>query len=100
MLGLLSIFVFLNFRNQKKLNKLASETHARQKAEMELQAQQALLSERLRISSELHDEVGATLSGIAMYSHLTKEQMKAGQTVEIEKSLNAAIICTDGGQAE
>ncbi len=53
-----------------------------------LQSQQALMSERLRISSELHDEVGATLSGIAMYSHLTKEQMKTGQTAEIEKSLN------------
>jgi len=52
------------------------------------ESQQALLSERLRISSELHDEVGATLSGIAMYSHLTKEQMKTGQTAEIEKSLN------------
>ncbi|MEP7376571.1 MAG: histidine kinase [Chitinophagaceae bacterium] len=53
-----------------------------------LQSQQAVLSERLRISSELHDEVGATLSGIAMYSHLTKEQMRKGQTAEIEKSLN------------
>jgi signal transduction histidine kinase len=88
MLGMLSIFVFLNFRNQKKINKLAGETHARQKTEMELQSQQAILSERLRISSELHDEVGATLSGIAMYSHLTKEQMKTGQMTEIEKSLN------------
>jgi two-component system sensor histidine kinase UhpB len=88
MLGVLSIFVFLNFRNQKKLNKLASETHARQKTEIELQSQQAILNERLRISSELHDEVGATLSGIAMYSHLTKEQMRTGQTSEIEKSLN------------
>jgi signal transduction histidine kinase len=88
MLGLLSFFVFLNFRNQKKINKLAGEAHARQKAEMELQNQQAILSERLRISSELHDEVGATLSGIAMYSHLTREQMKTGQAAEIEKSLN------------
>src|SRR6187401_3025833 len=35
-----------------------------------LQNQQALMNERLRISRELHDEVGATLSGIAMYSHL------------------------------
>jgi signal transduction histidine kinase len=87
-LGLLSFFVFLNFRNQKRINKLASESHARQKSEMELQSQQAVLSERLRISSELHDEVGATLSGISMYSHLTKEQMKTGQTAEIEKSLN------------
>jgi signal transduction histidine kinase len=88
LLGLLSVFVFLNFRNQKKINKLASEAHARQKTEMELQSLQAVLSERLRISSELHDEVGATLSGIAMYSHLTKEQMRTGQTTEIEKSLN------------
>ncbi len=53
-----------------------------------LQTKQAVLNERLRISSELHDEVGATLSGIAMYSHLTKEQLKTGQTAEIEKSLN------------
>jgi len=53
-----------------------------------LQKQQAVLNERLRISSELHDEVGATLSGIAMYSHLTKEQLKTGQIAEIEKSLN------------
>ncbi len=53
-----------------------------------VQSQQAVLNERLRISSELHDEVGATLSGIAMYSHLTKEQMKGGQTEETEKSLN------------
>ncbi len=88
MLGLLSFFVFLNFRNQKKINKLARETHIRQKVELEQQNLQAILSERLRISSELHDEVGATLSGIAMYSHLTKEQMKMGQTTEIEKSLN------------
>lgn len=52
------------------------------------QNQQALMNERLRISRELHDEVGATLSGIAMYSHLTKEQIKNANTTEVEKSLN------------
>lgn len=51
-------------------------------------SQQAVLNERLRISRELHDEVGATLSGIAMYSHLTKEQIKSNQTREIERSLS------------
>jgi len=50
--------------------------------------QQAVLNERLRISRELHDEVGATLSGIAMYSHLTKEQIKNANITEVEKSLN------------
>ena len=88
MLSTLSFFVFINFRNQKKLNRLATETHARQKSELELQHQQTVLNERLRISTELHDEVGATLSGIVMYSHLTKEQIKKGQTTEIERSLN------------
>lgn len=88
MLSALLFFVFLNFRNQKKINGLAAEAHARQKAELELQIQRNVLNERLRISTELHDEVGATLSGIAMYSHLTKEQMRSGQTTEIERSLN------------
>ena len=60
----------------------------RYRRKKKLQSKQAVLNERLRISSELHDEVGATLSGIAMYSHLTKEQIKTGQTAEIEKSLN------------
>jgi len=53
-----------------------------------LQNQQEVLNERLRISRELHDEVGSTLSGIAMYSHLTKQQIKASKTEEVERSLN------------
>ena len=43
---------------------------------------------RSKISQDLHDEVGSTLSGIAMYSHLTKEQINKQQIVEVEKSLN------------
>ena len=53
-----------------------------------LQNQQEILKERLRISRELHDEVGSTLSGILMYSHLTREQISAAKTDEVEKSLN------------
>jgi signal transduction histidine kinase len=53
-----------------------------------LQSQQEMLNERLRISRELHDDVGATLSGIAMYSHLAKEQLKTNQNAETERSLN------------
>lgn len=52
-----------------------------------LQNQQQILKERLRISRELHDEVGSTLSGILMYSHLTREQIATSKTVEVEKSL-------------
>jgi signal transduction histidine kinase len=50
--------------------------------------QQALLKERLRISRELHDEVGATLSGIVMYSHFTKDQIKSANIPAVENSLN------------
>ncbi|HET9823885.1 MAG TPA: histidine kinase [Chitinophagaceae bacterium] len=53
-----------------------------------LQNQQEVLKERLRISRELHDEVGSTLSGIAMYSHLTKQQINASKIEEVEKSLS------------
>jgi len=52
------------------------------------QSQQQVLNERLRISRELHDDVGSTLTGIAMYSHLTKQQIKAAKTQDVEKSLN------------
>lgn len=52
------------------------------------ETQQALMNERLRISRELHDEVGATLSGVAMYSHLTKTQLASSDFTGVESSLN------------
>jgi tetratricopeptide (TPR) repeat protein len=44
LLALLSFFVFLNFRNQKKLNRLAAEKYAREKAELQLQSLRAQLN--------------------------------------------------------
>ncbi len=49
--------------------------------------QQAMLNERLRISRELHDDIGSTLSGIVLYSHLAESQIQSQQTNEVEKSL-------------
>ncbi len=46
-----------------------------------------MIGVREKLSQDLHDEVGATLSGIAMYSHLTLQQIKAAQPGEVEKSL-------------
>lgn len=51
-------------------------------------SQQALMQERLRISRELHDEVGATLSGVVMYSHFTRDQVRASNISGVENSLN------------
>lgn len=60
----------------------------RYKKKRKIQSQQAISNERLRISRELHDEVGSTLSGIAMYSHLTKKLLTQSNATEVEKSLN------------
>lgn len=43
---------------------------------------------RNKISRDLHDEVGATLSGIAIYSYITKEQVKNRQEEKIIQSLD------------
>jgi len=45
---------------------------------------------RHKISQDLHDEIGSTLSGIAMYSYITRGQINDQQPDEVEKSL--AII--------
>lgn len=50
--------------------------------------QQAMLNERLRISRELHDDIGSTLSGIVLYSHLAGTQLHKQDIDEVEKSLS------------
>ena len=52
------------------------------------QNQQEVLNERLRISRELHDEVGATLSGVALFSEIAKQKMEQQQTSDAQVYLN------------
>lgn len=75
--------VFLLGRILKLLKQRANKL-----AEMKLESKQVILNERLRIGRELHDDIGSTLSGIAMYSHLTKEQLKLDDKKGIENSLD------------
>jgi len=76
---LLTVFGFYQYKKQKKA-----------------ESQQSLTNERLRISQELHDEVGATLSGISMYSHLSREQNKQNKSGDVENSLK--IIQQNAGE--
>lgn len=64
--------------------------------ELEYKSKKNVLDERLRISAELHDEVGATLSGISMYSHLAKEQIKESESTDIKNSLD--VIQQNAGE--
>lgn len=43
---------------------------------------------RNKLSRDLHDEVGATLSGIAMYSYITKEQIRNNESEQVNNSLD------------
>lgn len=43
---------------------------------------------RNKISQDLHDEIGSTLSGIAMYSYVIKNQIKSGNEVVVNESLH------------
>lgn len=48
---------------------------------------QELASERGRISAELHDDLGSTLSGISMYSYLAAHQLKSSDLKHAKNSL-------------
>ncbi len=76
-------FLFLLYKVLSMLKKHASALEKEKQL-----AAEVVLQERLRISEELHDEVGATLSGIAMYSHLAKEQLQQESKAAINGSLN------------
>ena len=68
----------------QRYQKQRTITTERKKAEQK----QAILNERLRISRDLHDEVGATLSGISMYSHIAKEQVQSKNQGDLLTSLS------------
>jgi signal transduction histidine kinase len=56
-------------------------------AAAKLSGQKKLLDERLRVSQQLHDDIGSTLSGINMYSHMALQQSGAGNRKALDHSL-------------
>jgi len=47
-----------------------------------LQSQQELLNERLRISRELHDDIGSTLGSISIYSEVAKNRSEKNENAD------------------
>jgi signal transduction histidine kinase len=81
--GIFFEFVFLNFGLIYKTRLIQKEN-----MKLEIEKQVELYKQRMRISNDLHDEVGATLSGLAMFSQITREQIRQNETGKVETSLN------------
>lgn len=85
---LIALIVYRNFRQQKRLNAVIENLNKNLEHKVEIRTaelQQALIEvqtafmkgqtvERKRVSADLHDEIGAALSSIAIFSDLTKHK--------------------------
>jgi signal transduction histidine kinase len=72
-----------NLLLEEKVNKRTHELEESLQEKFELskkvESQQALLNERLRISRELHDDIGSTLGSISIYSEVAKKRTEKNE---------------------
>ncbi|MBC7535038.1 MAG: hypothetical protein H7258_05030, partial [Ferruginibacter sp.] len=81
--GMLIDIIFFQLALLKRWNE-----QEKQLAVEKLQSMLAVEKLRNKISSELHDDIGSTLSGVSMYSHLSNNQMNRGEYEKAKASLN------------
>ncbi|GAB4025466.1 tetratricopeptide repeat-containing sensor histidine kinase [Spirosoma gilvum] len=86
-------YLYTRQRQQSAHNALLAAQRERELAvvQSELQGQQ---KERLRISKEMHDDLGASLTAIGLLSEVVKSRMGPNTTPEIEKisSISAEMV--------
>jgi ligand-binding sensor domain-containing protein/anti-sigma regulatory factor (Ser/Thr protein kinase) len=96
-------FTWYRSRRLKAENLLLEEKVIKRTKELELsigerydlrkkiESQQALLNERLRISRELHDDIGSTLGSISIYSEVAKKRTEKNEaTTEVLSKIGFA----------
>ncbi len=80
---LFALYGAYRYKQNKKLSKLLSQslTHLKQAQEQLIKTEKEKESEniRVRISRDIHDEVGATLSGVALFSEIAKQKLEQHQ---------------------
>jgi ligand-binding sensor domain-containing protein/signal transduction histidine kinase len=75
----------------KRTNELEQSLEERYRLSKKVESQQALLNERLRISRELHDDIGSTLGSISIYSEVAKKRTgKNENTTEVLSKIGFA----------
>jgi signal transduction histidine kinase len=67
----------------------------KQLAIQQIESQLAIEKVRNKISSQLHDDIGSTLSGVSMYSHLANDLLEKGEYGNAKKSLHIIQNSTD-----
>jgi len=65
------------------------EVLEQEKKLFEMEKQLALEHVRKRISGDLHDDIGATLSGFSIYSDVIKRELQNGHLDEVAKSIES-----------
>ena len=63
----------------KRTKELEQSLEERYELTRKVESQQALLNERLRISRELHDDIGSTLGSISIYSEVAKNRTEKNE---------------------
>jgi signal transduction histidine kinase len=81
---LFTALMYALFRYRLNKVRMEHEIVLRQhKAEqLEIEGRQALLYERLRISRELHDDIGSTLGSISIYSEVAKKRVEKKENTD------------------
>ncbi|MBS1732529.1 MAG: hypothetical protein JST02_04465 [Bacteroidetes bacterium] len=64
------------------------EEKQRQVTEAKFIGEQNLLRERLRVSQQLHDDIGGTLSGVNMYSYMAESLFEQNEKDKVRESLH------------
>ena len=71
--------ILLEQKITKRTNELEQSLEERYRLSEQIKSQQALLNERLRISRDLHDEIGSTLGSISIYSEVAKKRSEKNE---------------------
>ncbi len=82
LLGLVGYLIWKFYRQKQRV-----ELREKEMQQMQL-SMKAREEERNRIARELHDDLGATLSGIGMYTHLIKSKVNKEPLSAIEPMVN------------
>ncbi len=67
----------------------------KQLALQQIEKQLAIEKVRNKFSSQLHDDIGSTLSGVSIYSHLANDLLEKGEYSNAQKSLHIIQDSTD-----